>query len=355
MKILLRTFLFSFFSLLVATGMQGQIIIAVDDFDNPVNLISVESTTDAGTVANHLDPFSSNGDHFGITGGVSNSGDVFQAPFALVDDAIAGCPGFFAADNFGVVPCNYGNNFFGIVDADNGDNPSGDIEAVWNFDISLASMVSQICIDMGAMGDWEAADVFDWSYSIDGGASTSIFTLVADEAASANYTTTNPQTLNDPMTVNGTPLLNGLTTFCVPVTGSGNVLTLTLTGNQNAGEAYAFDNITIVAAAIIPTVGEWGLITLALLFLNLIVFFGIGQGAGQMVLANHGTKVMNFNIPFEKETFLTSVKWVAGLVLIIALVNIGLFGVIEMVDIIGTMITAPILAYLVHQILLYKE
>ncbi|NBC03157.1 MAG: HYR domain-containing protein, partial [Bacteroidetes bacterium] len=229
-------------------------IIASDDFDNPINLTNRTSTTDLGTQNTHENPFSSNGDIFGVTGGNSSSNDVFQAPFALVDDAAdPNCPGFFATDNQGVVPCNYGNNFFGVVDTENGDN-MGDVEASWEFDISSAtSGISLICIDIGAMGDFEASDDLSWTYSIDGGTFENVLMMEADENINATYDLTNgPVTLNDPMTIDGEPVLNGLTTYCLLLDNCpiGNTITLRVQTTTNGGsEAIAFDNINIYGSA----------------------------------------------------------------------------------------------------------
>ncbi len=226
--------------------------IASDNFDAQQNVTSVSMVTDLGTSSSHLDVFSSTGDLFGITDGNSSAGMPLQAPFALVDDAFdVSCPGYFASDNAGVVPCNYGNNFFGIVDSQNGDN-SGAVTATWNFDISSASLVTQLCIDMGAMGDFESSsDYFRFSMQIDGGTSSVIFSAVSDDDISASYDVANgPVVLNDPLILTDAKgsrvLTNGMTTFCVDVNQTGSNLRLDLEALFDGGaEAVAFDNIVL--------------------------------------------------------------------------------------------------------------
>ena len=181
-------------------GSTAPMLIASDDFDSPLNLTARENTTDQGTQPDHEDQFTTPGDLFGITDGQSGTPMPRQAPFALVDDAAdPSCNGFFAFDNQGVLPCNYGNNYFGVVDTENGEN-MGSVSADWTFDVSAATAgVSLVCIDMGAMGDFEASDDHEWSIDIDGGGFTEIFMLEADEAATGTYDITNgPVTLNDP-------------------------------------------------------------------------------------------------------------------------------------------------------------
>jgi len=153
----------------------------------------------------------------------------------------------------------------------------GAVSAEWVFDISAATSLSEICIDMGAMGDFESSDMQTWTVSVDAGAPVTVFTMEADEAASAMYSITNPRTLNDPMTVGGVQVLNGLTTFCADISalGTGSQMTLKLELFSNGGsEAVAYDNILIYGVGgLIPTMGQWALFILALLISSLALGF----------------------------------------------------------------------------------
>ena len=102
----------------------------------------------------------------------SSPGDSFQKkqrfvsptiPFAVLDDSLS----IFPPDSLGIIKEGNTDIFFGVVDTENGDN-SGPVAATWVFDISGATDLV-LSIDMGAMGDFESTDTFEWTYSIDGG------------------------------------------------------------------------------------------------------------------------------------------------------------------------------------------
>jgi hypothetical protein len=127
------------------------------------------------------------------------------------------------------------------------------VSATWEFDISGATGLV-LLIDMGAMGDFESSDTFEWTYSIDGGPTLVAFASTVDEAGSYVYTleggTVVP--LNDPMLVQGTILTNDLAAFSTPLAGTGSTLTLTLLADTNATEAIAFRNIILSEADVPP-------------------------------------------------------------------------------------------------------
>ncbi|HET6447274.1 MAG TPA: hypothetical protein VFI27_22155, partial [candidate division Zixibacteria bacterium] len=185
-------------------------------------------------------PFTSTGDGFNkFQQGVSAS-----IPFAVVDDSA----GVFPGDTQGIIKSGNLEEFFGIVDTNNDDTGGRDVVASWEFDISGAPDL-MMSIDMGAMGDFEAAgDFFNWSYSIDGGAVMTAFQSSVDEDIEQVYTLESGTvvTLSDPMLVNGVLLNNNLQRHTVVLTGTGNVISLTLTANTDGGtEAIAFQNLII--------------------------------------------------------------------------------------------------------------
>jgi predicted extracellular nuclease len=181
----------------------------------------------------------------------SSPGDGFQKyqrgvsatiPFSVLDDSLASFP----ADSLGIIDDNNLDEFFGVTDTVNGDN-SGPVSATWSFDIS-GGVDLGLVIDMGAMGDFESSDSFQWSYSIDGGPSMTAFESSVNEAIANTYTLAGGAmvTLNDPMTMQGTVLSNVLATFSTPLIGTGTELVITLTADTNGGsEAFAFQNIII--------------------------------------------------------------------------------------------------------------
>ena len=327
--------------------------IASDDFDSPTNLISRTVTVDMA--------FMNLGDFWGPTN--AYTGDPVYTPFSIVDDTNPACANYFANDNSGIIPCDYGNRFFGMTDTENPDN-MGPVSAEWVFNISSAVNLTGVTIDMGAMGDFETSnDNFTWSYSIDGGPFTNIFVMTPDESTDATYTLSNGATftLNDPMTVNGTVVLNQLTTFSANISGAGNQLTLRVEGMGDGGsEAIAWDNITIKgipAGVAVPTMGEWGMFLFALIMISLGIVFVFNA---QQRLAISGTNNANSSInlrqlPFEKEVFYTAFKHACGL----AVAGFGfiflMWGEIVPADFVGMALTIPLVAYLMHVVNLFGK
>ncbi len=184
-------------------------------------------------------------------GAFASAGDGFQKyqrgvsssiPFSVLDDSLATFPG----DTLGIVDDNNLDEFFGATDTENPQN-SGPVSATWVFDVSGATDLA-LSIDMGAMGDFESSDSFEWTYSIDGGPTMTAFAGETDEAAAHTYTLASGtmSTLNDPMTIQDEILDNVLRTVSTLIAGTGSELTLTLTVQTNGGtEAFAFQNIVI--------------------------------------------------------------------------------------------------------------
>ena len=146
----------------------------------------------------------------------------------------------------GIIKEGNTDEFFGATDTVNGDN-SGPVTATWVFDITGGTDLV-LSVDMGAMGDFESDDFFEWTYSIDGGPTMVAFASSVDEAGSQTYTLEGGTafTLNDPMLVDGTILTNDLATFSTPISGTGTTLELTLEAVFNGGtEAVAFQNVIV--------------------------------------------------------------------------------------------------------------
>jgi len=185
------------------------------------------------------------------TGAFGSAGDGFQKyqrgvsasiPFSIMDDSLVIFPG----DSLGIIRDDNNDEFFGVTDTENADN-SGPITATWVFDVTGGSDLV-LAIDMGAMGDFESSDTFEWRYSIDGGPEMVAFSNGFDDAGSQSYTLQGGAviTLNDPMLMDGVLLSNQLATFATAIAGTGNLLTLTLEAQTNGGtEAFAFQNVTI--------------------------------------------------------------------------------------------------------------
>ena len=197
-------------------------------------------------------------------GAFGNAGDGFEVyqrgvsatvPFQLLDDTAS----VFPADALGIIKESKTDRWFGITDTVNPANPTGATVAEWTFLITGAEFPS-VSIDMGAMGDFEAADSFVWTYSIDGGPLTPLFSVFADESASLLYTLDSGTqvSLNDPLQLNGVFLNNNLATFSAPLSGTGNQLVIRLNAVTDGGEeGYVFDNIVVLSNPVAPEPASW--------------------------------------------------------------------------------------------------
>jgi predicted extracellular nuclease len=185
------------------------------------------------------------------TGAFTSLADGFQKyqrggsasiPFAVTDDSLS----IFPADELGIIKEGNTDIFFGIVDTTNDDN-SGQVNAQWVFDVGGVTPL-QLSIDMGAMGNFEASDVFSWTYQFDGGPEMVAFIGSVDESDSFSYTLEGGAIvqLDDPMFVGGTRLTNDLARVTTDLNGTGSSLTLKLSAVTDSGsEAIAFQNIVI--------------------------------------------------------------------------------------------------------------
>jgi hypothetical protein len=182
------------------------------------------------------------------------------------DDTLNGFP----ADEVGVITGGDGtegstdfDNFFGVSDTtnnDNGNSATAEYTATWAFDITGSTTGLSVSIDMAAMGDFEAppADKYDFSYSYDGVNFTPLFTTGLIDTAftplvSGSFVGQIDQSVvvavNDPITMNGTPLDNTFQTLSADLaTATSGTLTLKLAAITNGGsEVFAFRNITVNA------------------------------------------------------------------------------------------------------------
>lgn len=215
------------------------------------NLSSFSVSTIGGNDPANWSP----GDWFGVAtyGAWPQSSGV---PFAIADDSVIGVSGSpFPADSQGIIDSSVAasDRFLSATDTENSLNLGGVSTATWVFDIASASNLS-IAIDMAAMGDFEAgADLFDWTYQIDGGAVQPLFISSVDEAISTSYTMEGGLVvaLDDPLLVNGTLLNDVFQTLTAAIAGSGSTLTLNFTANTDGGtEAYAARNILVLGDSV---------------------------------------------------------------------------------------------------------
>ena len=207
----------------------------------------------------------------------TSSSDGFQIYQRGIDNTIASAllddSSTATSDNLGLIDSHNQQNFFGIVDTVNPDNPTDFATASWLIDISNLTMLTFL-IDMAAMGDFEASDQFWWRYSIDNAPLETIFQGVTDESAANNYILESGTEISlfDPIAVNSTLLNNKFQHFSSTLAGSGNVLKLELTAKTNSGsEVIAFQNVQLQGKAQSISVNEPA--SLPILLLALILFF----------------------------------------------------------------------------------
>ncbi len=168
--------LFSFSNALIS-----QTVIGFEDFDgNNVNLSS------AASVADYNNGGGTGGDVFGRVNG--QAGGVGM-PFDVADDTAfdvsgGGAGTSFPADQLGIAGQNT-TAFFALNDMD----AIGVNNAVWTFSGWGSAVVSDITIDIAAMGNFESAssDGFIIEAAIDGGAFQEIFRAATNEAATKTY------------------------------------------------------------------------------------------------------------------------------------------------------------------------
>jgi len=105
----------------------------------------------------------------------------------------------------------------------------------------------------------------------------------------------------------------------------------------------------------IPTLSQWGLITLALL---LATFGAVTMSATKLAFAGTSTVPMpftNFSLPFNAAVLRKALQITGILALIGFAICFAIFGAIFMPDIIGVAIAGPIFAYLAHLIYLIER
>ncbi len=250
-------------SLAAMTAVTNADIIGLVDFDGTeLGLISYSNTTyvyggtglgtdalqvssDAGTTSDW-----SPGDAFWPMTRAAVGPNTIGMPFAISDDGVVPAAGntLFETDNGGFAGVDFENDgFFGVTDTENGLN-TGLISADFEFDVAGATNLS-VSVDIAAMGDFEAADLFNFEYSVDGGSFQPLFTSSIDEDIDQTYIMDNPDTLpvvlNDPAFIDGVILDDNYQTFTAAIPETGSTLTVRFSAQTDGSEGFGFDNLTV--------------------------------------------------------------------------------------------------------------
>lgn len=170
-------------------------------------------------------------------------------PFAISDDSVAAATGntVFANDVQGFAGQAKQDGFFGISDTVNSSSPTGTQTADFVFNIAGFTDLS-VAMDFAAMGDFENNDVFNFTYSIDGGSFQSLFTSSLVAGVNQSYTMDSGAIVDlaDPIAINGVTLNDEFQTIVAGVAGTGSELTIRVEATTDGGsEAFGFDNMLI--------------------------------------------------------------------------------------------------------------
>lgn len=138
-----------------------------------------------------------------------------------------------------------------------GQDPEGEVS--WDFDIAGVSNV-KLFVDIAAKGDFEATDVFELTYQIDGGTERDALTFAVDESGKQTYelfnddpTAPKQDVLFDPLTITDdtgtTTASNIFKTYTASLTGTGNSVKIRFKVVQEGGnEMVALKNLFVADA-----------------------------------------------------------------------------------------------------------
>lgn len=217
-----------------ALPVRGELI-ARDNFDVAVRRLAFDQTPAVGT-------FSSIDDSFQVY-----QVGAGRVPPQFLDNSLT------TTDNLGIVrPESKTDKWFGVSDIKNPDHLSGLGVLTWQFDVGGFSSLS-FSVQLGAMGDFEVDDSYDWKYSWDGTTFENLLISSINLAGSHEYTLANGTklTLDDPVTFGTTTVTNVFADFTAPIGGTGPRLWIRFEAAADGGtEAFVLDDLRISGTAI---------------------------------------------------------------------------------------------------------
>ena len=221
-------------------------IVAADDFDAPVNLLS-------RTGSPEFHSFRSSFQLFGVYG---RDGEHDLGP-DLFDDTSFGGSG-------GIIRSGKRDNVFAVQDPGRG----GAFEATWEFDLG-GQTLSEFAVELAAVGGFESTDRFRFAASVDGGPAVVLFETATalGEAVTYTYENGSAETEMSALEIGDRVLSNRFQTFSTDAVAglSGDRLRLTFSGSTTGiGEVFALDNVRFNGGvAAVPEPGSWALMLLA--------------------------------------------------------------------------------------------
>ena len=259
-------------------------VIGFEDFDGgAINLSSTTNVANYDTAA--PGPGGNARDVFGVVQSFISGG--VGMPVEVADDSISDVSsvGIFVDDSIAIASENT-TAFFAMNDMDGAGITPISTSATWTFDISAATSIDSIEIDLAAMGDFEAVstDGFVIEAQIDGAGFVEIFRAATNEDISHTYRAFDDGdtfNLNDPLElfIDGSASVAAILDKADPTTGNFDTYSsLALAGQSGASldvrvswsgtpsgsEPMGIDNITINGAVetVAVPVPFWALLAL---------------------------------------------------------------------------------------------
>lgn len=237
------------------------------------------------------------------------------------------------------------------------------------FDMAESDVATNNNPTREAGDSWDNDSFVKFNASVDGGAK---FPVAAFEAVGGSNSGPAIDT-NCDGSGDGPQLTATMTSYCFEIAATGNTLNLEIHigGLNTDGEDVAIDNVTVLCtddlfclpaflqqsctapiAMNVPTMGEWALFILFLLMINLASVFMMAMQSRTKLTTPNGQTVSMANVlrsaSFNKQAFMNALKHAFGLAIVgFAIIYIG-WGEIVFADIIGMMVSIPLVAYFIH-------
>ncbi len=103
----------------------------------------------------------------------------------------------------------------------------------------------------------------------------------------------------------------------------------------------------------VPTVSQWGMIILILLLLSIGVVYARQTQAS--IVTTNGFNLplgQGLRMPFERHLYFRALLWTGAIACIAAISSLLIYGEITLVDIVGSILAAPIFTYLMHVLMI---
>lgn len=132
--------------------------------------------------------------------------------------------------------------------------------------------------------------------------------------------------------------------------------------NNGGGSNFFVDDVSMIftentgpVGAAVPTMSQWGLFLFALVSMTLGMVFMYRMETEKAVAGMSMSASTSSSLPFNMEVFQASIKHALGLAVVgFALILVG-WGEIVPMDLVGMMISIPVVAYMIHLAKMMKK